>query len=66
MTTPEEPQRRVGFFRGLLAVARGTLHGVAVMATLASRLLARLTRKGRPDTDEEISPSADDRVSEGV
>ncbi len=66
MNANEEPQRRIGFFRGLVAVARGTVHGFAVVAALASRLLARLTRKGRPEADEATADTADERVSEEV
>lgn len=40
-------QRRVGFFRGLLAVVRGMAHAAGMLLSLFGRGLAAVTRRSR-------------------
>jgi hypothetical protein len=46
-TMNDEQQSGVGFFRGLLAVLRGTVHAVGVLLSLFGRGLAAITRRSR-------------------
>ncbi len=46
----DERQDGVGFFRGLLAVLRGTVHAVGVLLGLFGRGLAAITRRSRHTT----------------
>ena len=47
MTMSDEQRSGVGFFRGLLAVLRGTVHAVGTLLSLFGRGLARVTRRSR-------------------
>jgi hypothetical protein len=46
-TISDEPRRGVGFFRGLVAVVRGTVHAVGTLTGLLGRGLAAITRRSR-------------------
>jgi hypothetical protein len=46
-TNSDEPRRGVGFFRGLVAVVRGTAHAVGTLIGLFGRGLAAVTRRSR-------------------
>ncbi len=48
----DERQSGVGFFRGLLAVLRGTAHAVGVLLGLFGRGLAAVTRRSRHMTGD--------------
>lgn len=48
----DEQQSGVGFFRGLLAVLRGTVHAVGTLFGLFGRGLAAITRRSRHKTDD--------------
>lgn len=43
----DEPQPRVGFFRGLLAVLRGVAHAAGTLLGLFGRALAAITSRSR-------------------
>ena len=44
--TSEEKPRRVGFFTGLFAVARGALHAVGEVLSIGGRFIAWATGRG--------------------
>jgi len=48
----DEQRSGVGFFRGLLAVLRGTVHAIGTLLGLFGRGLAALTRRSRHTTDD--------------
>jgi hypothetical protein len=48
----DEQQSGVGFFRGLLAVLRGTAHALGTALSLIGRGLAAVTRRSRRKTDD--------------
>jgi hypothetical protein len=48
-TISAAPRRSVGFFRGLVAVVRGTAHAVGTLTGLLGRGLAAVTRRPRRD-----------------
>jgi hypothetical protein len=48
----DEQQSGVGFFRGLLAVLRGTVHAVGVLLSMFGRGLAAITRRSRHTTGD--------------
>ena len=48
----DEKQSGVGFFRGLLAVLRGTAHAVGVLLSMFGRGLAAVTRRSRRTTSD--------------
>ena len=43
----DEQRSGVGFFRGLLAVLRGMVHGLGTLLNLVGRGLAAVTRRSR-------------------
>lgn len=47
-----EQRSGVGFFRGLLAVLRGTAHAVGMLVSLLGRGLAVITRRSRRKTGD--------------
>jgi hypothetical protein len=51
-TMNDEQRSRVGFFRGLLAVLRGTVHAVGRVLSLLGRGLAAVTRRSRRTTGD--------------
>ena len=46
----DEQRSGVGFFRGLLAVLRGTVHAAGKLLSLFGRGLAAVTRRSRHET----------------
>jgi hypothetical protein len=52
MTMSDEQHSGVGFFRGLLAVLRGTAHAVGKLLGLLGRGLAVVTRRSRHKTGD--------------
>ena len=57
MTMNDEKRSGVGFFRGLLAVLRGTVHAIATVLGLFTRALAAATRRSRHKTDD-VTPES--------
>ncbi len=53
MTMNDEKKSGVGFFRGLLAVLRGTAHVVGTLLSLFGRGLAAVTRRSRHNKGDE-------------
>jgi hypothetical protein len=52
VTTNDEQRSGVGFFRGLLAVLRGTAHAIGKLLGLFGRGLAAITRRSRHTTGD--------------
>jgi hypothetical protein len=48
----DEQRSGVGFFRGLLAVLRGSAHAVGKLVSVFGRVLARMTRRSRHTTGD--------------
>jgi len=48
----DEQRSGVGFFRGLLAVLRGIIHGAGTLLGLFGRGLAAVTRRSRHTTGD--------------
>lgn len=48
----DEQQSGVGFFRGLLAVLRGTAHALGTLLSLLGRGVAVVTRRSRHKTGD--------------
>jgi hypothetical protein len=48
----DEQQSGVGFFRGLLAVLRGTAHALGTLLNLLGRGLSAVTRRSRHKTGD--------------
>jgi hypothetical protein len=53
----DEQRSGVGFFRGLLAVLRGTAHALGTLLSLLGRGLAAITRRSRRKTGDETRES---------
>jgi hypothetical protein len=49
----DEQRSGVGFFRGLLAVVRGTAHAVGKLLSLFGRGLSAVTRRSRHTTGDD-------------
>lgn len=51
----QEAQRRVGFFQGIAAVLRATVHAFGVVLSLLGRGVAAVTRRshGEPSRSED-------------